>query len=165
MKKIIDDYFRDNYKYINKNAKYAAYRLKRNDLKSDMISNCYIYLVENEIYEDLELVIFYYFMNQWRNKISQIKKEIDYNTYMINEIDLSVVIDNSDEELDDIINREEKINNIEEKISKMATHHKFLFDLIYKENYNTVAKLSKYLNTTRYVVEKMLKNFKNKIIK
>lgn len=171
----LNKYFTDNYKWIQQTANNLTSKLNKRYLASELISNCYLHMVnlETESMDNnkIKSIIINYMNMQviWSNtklKETILKDNIQPETIVqyVNQVDDS----QSEEELIEELLEEEyqiqnKINFITQWLQTARPEDRILFDIIYNQGYNTSGKLAKYSGFSRTTCYSLMTKLKNKI--
>lgn len=160
----VDKYYTKNYQLIKSWAYKYAIRFNYNEYAEDILNDMYLWLLKNKRREiNIDKHILWYLSNMhFKNSETQ---QYNYNEKHINEITGLQIKD--EEEIDDNYYKEYKlqleINEIKEFYSTLTLLEKSIFNLYYKQEFNSIRKLAKHLNITYSYAYKYIKIIKKKI--
>lgn len=173
----INQYFTNNYKWVEQTAINLTSKLNKKYLAPELISNCYLHLIslDTESMEDnkIKSIIINYMNMQviWsKTKIKQtiLKDNIQPDSVIqyVNQVDDSL----SEEELIEELLEEEfkiqnKINFIHQWLQTARPEDRLLFDIVFNQGYNNSGKLSRHCGLSRTTCYTMISKLKQKIIK
>lgn len=171
----INQYFTENYKWIEQTANNLTSKLNKRYLASELISNCYLHLIDietNNMSDNKIKSIIINYMNMqviWSNtkiKKSIIKDSIQSENVIkyVNQVDDT----QSEEELIEELLQEEfdiqnKLNFINQWLSTAMLQDRLLFDVVYNQGYNTSGKLARHSGLSRTTCYTIMRKLKEKI--
>ncbi len=172
----LNDYFTNNYTWLEKSAISICGKINKHNLASDLISDTFIHLEKHYKKEmsdnEIKSIILNYMNYQiiWsKTKLKKdniIKDNIVYQDYIQNK---DIVDDepSSDELMEKWLIEQkqttDKINYIYIWLENAEPADKLLFDVVYTKGYNTSGKLAKYSELSRTTCYHLIKNLKTKI--
>lgn len=169
-KRIIDSYFSNNNDKLIEIASNILNNINRRDLASTLVTEAYMYVVENEEKltdkinnNKLESIVVNYMTKQVKWRGTQFKKtfiQTDSNLEIIDNYEY----EDDTEDLEDLLATEydfqSKLSHIESQKAKLDLPQSILYKLAIEGEYNTSGKLSKKLNINRTSCYFMLREMK-----
>ncbi len=168
---IINDYFSTNHKYIYECANNILRKQSRTDLASELVSEAVLYILEDDriqptTHSEVEGILVNWMNKQIMWQKTAFKKkylEDDYTNPIKDNQDFQESELNEEEILEKEYEYQNKLNIIYVNLSQMDYDKKVLYDLGFKQGYDTSGKLANFIKLSRTTCYFLIKDLKEKL--
>lgn len=175
---VLNKYFDQRQDFIYECAKNILKQIKRTDLTNELVSECFIYMAENqkklkkqanEPFINIEAVCLNWMNKQvvWQKtgfKRKYIMFEDNLVDNDVSDFDRYILEEMSDEEvMGKEMEIQNKMNHVYSKYSTLDRDDKQLYQYVYVDGYDTSGKLKKHLRLGRTTCWKLKKELDNKL--